>query len=473
MLAESSDKKLIPWRETVVCLLLGLLLSGCGSMATRKGFYDPITAELQQGEYTQAAVGLETAKTEGKFEQKDRVVYYLDAGLAYHYADMYDTSNVRLSEAESAAEDLFTKSISRAAISLLLNDNVLEYAGEDHEVLYGNLISALNYIALNDVEDAFVEIRRANLKLTELDRKYADAADVLNRGQEEDTSGVRMDYEPEHVRFYNSAFARYLSMHMYAADGKFDDARIDYEFIQHAFEEQPYIYSFPMPDVRYTSDNGSVLSVVALAGLAPVKEAYNLRIRTDKDLDLVQVLYTDSDNSEETEYAHFPVKIGEDFYFKFAIPHFTDRVSVIDHVNVYASGQFLGRLQILEDVGLVARETYKAKESLILIRSVARAIAKGLAAHRAKKGADTGGLAGWLKKAAIDVVSDLSENADLRCSRLLPGRVLVGDFVLEPGTYDLSVEFVDGAGGIVGTQSYGQYEVLERGLNLVEAVSLK
>ena len=314
--------------------------------------------------------------------------------------------------------------------------------------------------------------RRANLKLEVLDNKYADAAAVMNRGQEEDTSGVRMNYEPEHVRFYNSAFARYLSMHMYAASGKWDDARIDHEFLQNAFNEQPFIYDQPLPDVKYRSDSGVILSVVALAGMAPVKEAWNLRIRTDKDLDLVQVLYTDSDD-QETEYTHFPVKIGEDFYFKFAIPRLVDRPSAISHVNVYASGQLLGRLQLLEDVGKVARETFRAKRSLILIRTVARAIVKGLAAHQAKEKADTGGLGGWLKKAAIDVVSDLTENADLRCSRLLPGRILVGDFVLPPGTYDLTIEFVDYSGTVVGGQSYGQYQVLENGLNMVEAVSLK
>ena len=153
-----------------------VLLSGCGSMATRKDFYEPITAQARAGVYDSAAVGLESAKDSGKFGKKDRLVYFLDAGLAYHYAGQYDSSNARLHAAETAAEELFTRSISKAALSLVLNDNALDYAGEDHEILYTNLISALNYLAADNFEDAFVEIRRVNHKLEQLEKKYADAA---------------------------------------------------------------------------------------------------------------------------------------------------------------------------------------------------------------------------------------------------------------------------------------------------------
>ena len=452
-------------------LLILIFLSGCGSMATRKDFYDPITVELRARNYQAAAAGLEEARAKGKFGEKDRFVYYVDAGLAYNYAGYHDSSNLRLHEAEIAAEDLFTKSISKAAVSLLLNDNALDYAGEDYEILYTNLLSSLNYIALGKFDDAFVEIRRANLKLELLEQKYAEAVQMFQRGAEEDTVEVQVNYDIKPVRFHNSAFGRYLSMHMYAADGKMDDAQIDFDYLKQAFSAQPFIYDFDFPELKYRADEGALLSVVALAGLAPVKEALNLRIRTDKQLDLVQVLYTDPDRQDQ-EYGHLPMKVSEDYYFKFAIPTLQDRPSAISHANVYAGSELLGRLQLLEDVGKVARETFESKSSLIYIRSVVRAVAKGLLAHKQKKNVDSGGLGGWLKKAAIDVVTDVSENADLRCSRLLPGRILVGDFELPPGEYDLMVEFVGYDGSIVDRQMFPQYRVLDDGLNMIQAVSL-
>ncbi len=453
-------------------LLATLSLSGCGSMATRVSFYEPITASARLGQYDSAAVYLEKAKAKGKYDTKDRVVYYVDAGLAYHYARQFDSSNVRLTAAENAAEELYTKSISKAAMSLVLNDNALDYAGEDYEVLYTNLIKALNYLGEDNFEDAFVEIRRANLKLDLLDQKYADAAQEFQREEESDSNSVKINYDVKPVRFYNSALARYLSMHMYAASGKDFDADLDFTFLGHAFETQPHIYNFAPPRVSYRSDSGGVLSVVALAGMAPVKQAMNLRIRTDKDLNLVQVLYTDP-KTGESEYGNFPIPVSEDYYFDFSIPNLIDRPSRIARIEVYADSNLVGELSLLEDVSSVARETFEAKKTLIYIRTVARAVAKGLIAHRQKEKADTGGLGGWLKKAAIDAVSDISESADLRCARLLPGKVYVGDFVMPPGKYNVTVEYLDQTGARIAGQSYPDYEVTPGRFNLVEAVSLQ
>jgi len=447
-----------------------VLSSGCSSVATQRGFYDPIIADVRAEDYPNAVAKLEKAKDKNKFTNKDRFLYFLDAGLANHYAGNYQLSNEKLHLAEQAAEELFTKSISRAATSILLNDNVLEYSGEDYEVLYANLIKALNYLALGEFDGAFVEIRRANQKLALLEDKYASAAQEYQRGAESDTANTGVVYESKPVRFHNDAFARYLSMHVYAADGKPDDARIDFDFLNEAFATQPFVYNFPRPEVFYRKDDKPVLSVIALAGLGPRKEAFTLRIRTDKDLGLVQVLYTDSDG-REAEYGHLPLPVKADYYFKFAIPRVDARPSEITRIRVLADSVEIGELQLLEDVAAVAEETFEAKKSLIYLRSVARAVAKGLAAHNMKKKADTGGLEGWLKKAAIDVATDVSENADLRSAQLLPGKIFVGDFAVEPGTYDLAVEFYSPEGLLLSRDLFTGYTIAKRGLNLIEAVS--
>jgi len=458
-------------RHLALLLVAAALLTGCGSVATNRGFYDPITEDLRREEYPAAIERLEQARASGKFGEKDRFVYFMDAGLAHHYAGNFSASNEKLHLAEAAADELFTKSISRAAASVLLNDNVLEYAGEDYEILYTNLIKALNYIALNQFDDAFVEIRRVNEKLGLLERKYADAAATLQDGMKDDTAGVRVDYKPERVRFYSSAFARYLSMHVYAAEGKFDDARIDHDDLKEAFAGQPFVYNFSQPKVRYYSADRAILSVVALAGLGPRKEAFNLRIRTDKDLGLVQVLYTDSDG-RDAEYGHLPIDVGADFYFKLAIPRVTTRPSAIAYVKVLADSVEIGQLELLEDVAAVAQETFAAQKSLIYLRTIARAVAKGLTAYNLKKKADTGGLGGWLKKAAIDVVTDISENADLRSAQLLPGRILVGDFEIKPGEYDLAIEFYTADRQLISRWQFDHYRVTRDGLNLIRAFDL-
>jgi len=446
-------------------LLLIFIISACGSVATRTQFYEPVTADLKAGNFALAAERFE--KSKDKFDRKDRFLYYFDSGLLFYYASEYDSSNSRLTSAESAADELFTKSVSRAATSMVLNDNVLEYAGEDYEILYANLLKALNYLELEKFDDAFVEIRRANLKLGLLEQKYLGAAAVMNRNPSRDGDDVKIDYRPENVRFSNDAFARYLSMRLYAAAGKLDDAMIDYYLLREAFETQPDIYNFPLPQVSLVPDSGAILSVVGLAGLAPVKEALNLRIRTDKDLGLVQILYSDSEN-DDVEYGHLAIPVKADYYFKFAIPRLESKPSPISTIRIYADSTCLGNLFLLEDVSKVAAETFRAKSSLIYLRSVARAVAKGLATHKLKTKVDSGGFGGWLKKAAVDVGSDISENADLRCSRFLPGQIFVADFSLVPGNYDLRIEFLDNQGQVVGVREASGFRVKARGLNLLQ-----
>jgi hypothetical protein len=458
---------IIPW--AVISLTV---FAGCGAVATRTGFHQPIIEDLENRDLQGAVDGIEKALSDGKYGKKDRFLYYLDSGAIYHYAGVLDSSNARLTQAEYAAEDLFTKSITRAAGSLILNDNLLEYTGEDYEILYTNLLMSLNYISLGSFDDAFVEVRRANEKLELLEQKYADAAGWLNEGKADDDDAVDIDYEAAKIRFNNDAFARYLSMRIYAADGRMDDARIDYDYLVDAYRTQPYIYYQDLPDVQIAADSGALLSVVAFAGLAPVKEALNLRIRTDKDLDLVQVLYTDSEN-EDVEYGHLPMQVSEDYYFKFAIPRLVPRYSNVSEIRVYVDSEPLGDLDLLEDVSKVAGETFKAKSSLIYLRSVARAVAKGLAAHKAKEKADSGGLEGWLKKAAIDVATDISENADLRCGRYLPGRIFARDFEIEPGVYDIEIVFLDSHGAEIESRIFRERAIEIDGLNLLQASCLR
>ncbi|MGB5105882.1 MAG: hypothetical protein WBP29_02930 [Candidatus Zixiibacteriota bacterium] len=458
----------------LLLLISAILVSGCSSIATQTKFYEPIQESLRAGNYDVAVAKIEKAFAEGKYAEKDRFLYYLDAGLAYHYADSFAVSADLLNQAEIAADELFTKSISRAAASLLLNDNVLEYAGEDHEALYTNLFKALDYIELGRNEDAFVEIRRANLKLQNLEQKYFDAAQTFRSAAKSDSTQADLPYDIQPLRFSNSAFARYLSMHMYATATKFDDARIDYELLHEAFKTQPQIYDFRAPEIKYACRDKAILSIVAMTGTSPVKNDLKLRIRTDKQLDLVQVMY-DGAAASSAEYGHFLLPISEDYYFKFAIPVMSPGQSEVAAIRVTADGRPIGELQLIENVNRVAAEVFEPKKTLTYVRTVARAVVKGLAAHKLKEDIDEkndDALGSWLLRATVDVGADVLENADLRCSRLLPSYIYVADFELEPGAYDIEVEFANREGEIIDSYRMQKFPVAKSALNLFRVVSL-
>lgn len=222
-------------------------------MATSKMQYAGIDLMLQRKDYASAIRQIEAAKETG-YTQKERVLYYLDIGMLYHFNKNYRLSNEFLQKAEDGIEELFTKSISREAASYLLNDNAKEYSGEDYEDIYLNIFKALNYLALSDsaetkkekvrlFDDAFVEIRRINHKLSVLEDKYKKQADVINL-----SGKTKTKVQAGKNKFHNDILGRYLSMLMYRATDRMDEARIDLMKMDQARQLQSHLYNFPKPD---------------------------------------------------------------------------------------------------------------------------------------------------------------------------------------------------------------------------------
>ena len=210
-------RRLLPLVGAVVLLVL----TGC--MTTRNEPFVPVDELARSGQYEQAAQMLSGEDRDTFYNERDKVLYYLDVGMLYHYADRYDESTRHLTEAEFLIEEYFTKSISQAASSLLINDTTQDYAGEDYEDIYLNVFKALNFLKDDDFDGAFVEVRRINNKLNLLEDKYRGMAAGYNSADES-----QMQFEPGDTNFHNSALARYLSMIMYRAEGDYDSARIDF-----------------------------------------------------------------------------------------------------------------------------------------------------------------------------------------------------------------------------------------------------
>ncbi|HEQ71201.1 MAG TPA: hypothetical protein ENN69_01830, partial [Spirochaetia bacterium] len=133
---------------SITTVLAALLLAvSCSSVMTQKGQFKSIDERIKRHDFSGALKDLEKAKKK-YYEEKDRVMFYLDAGMLAHYSGDYEKSNEYLTRAEYAIEELYTASISKAAASLLLNDNALDYSGEDYEDIYLNVFKALNYLHL-------------------------------------------------------------------------------------------------------------------------------------------------------------------------------------------------------------------------------------------------------------------------------------------------------------------------------------
>jgi hypothetical protein len=419
--------------------------------------YVAVDSAVSSGSYAQAA-SVAVSEKDKIYDKKSAILYYLDSGMLNHYAGKYDESISLLQDGEQGIQDAFTKSVTQTAASYLVNDNTLDYAGEDYEDVYVNVFNALNYYHKGDVEGALVEVRRMNEKLEYLTTKYG----IMGQKLQEEAAregGEAQAPEFQISKFANSALGRYLGMLFYRGTGGEDDARIDRDLLKAAYANAPEIYNFPLPtsvDQELVVSGGKArLNVIGFGGLSPVKQENVTRIPIDL----------------------------QGTYIKIALPELQYRPSQITRIEVVIDGGGVFNLEKLEDMEAVARETFKSKIGLLTTKTVLRATIKAVTA---KASSDIGSSMADSDNSNVALVgnilrlvgvvgkvsNELTEQADLRASRYFPGAAYVGGITLEPGVYSFTVNYY-GNRGLLESVKKQNVRIDANRLNLVEVVCLR
>ncbi|WP_372808097.1 hypothetical protein [Pontiella sp.] len=465
----------MPRARSIAAVCLLAVLTGCASMRTDKTHYAGTEKMLARADYSGAIAQIEAAK-EKSYAYKDRAIYYLDIGMLYHWNREYEKSNEFLEQAERAIEDNFTKSLTRKASTLILNDNAQAYAGEDYEDIYLNVFKSLNYLALGQNDSAFVEVRRINNKLAQLEDKHEKMARKLNEAEE-----AHEDFKPGKSPFQESALGRYMSMMLYRNEQKWDDVRIDLEKIARGWKLQPDLYPFDKPDFSGSTQRLSPpkarLNVIAFSGRSPEKKAATFYIHTEENL---IVLAGTSENylgkQNLTGLTAIPWwGMAAGYHFKFQLPSMEKHPSQVGWIEVavaeHGTPEKLQRLESLENVAI---ETFGIKKPLIYLKTVTRAVIKGLAAEQAKSqltaNMDSG--IAFFTRLAADLVVDQTENADLRMSRFFPAESAIRELHLEAGEYDVKINYYSTNGTLLHIDNRPGTHVEAGKLNLLESVYL-
>jgi len=199
------------------------------------------------------------------------------------------------------------------------------------------------------------------------------------------------------------------------------------------------------------------LNVIAFIGLSPIKE-------------------------EKVFNQYFPFFRNNALrYAQFKLPVLVKRPSIIDRIQVKISGQKSFDLELIEDMGAVARETYNARFANMFYKTYIRTIIKyatadaGATRAAYKSGEDEradNSFVGFLASIAGKIAADSSEAADIRMGRYFPDKAYVGGINLDPGIYSVNVTFYN-QGNVVAMEDYAELYVRENTLNLIEAASLK
>jgi hypothetical protein len=447
-----------------------IFLIGCAGIKSHVDFYYNVEADLKTGNYLRAGDLVDKAKSTQKYSKKDRALYYLDKGIILHYSGKYEKSNRLLEDADQTIEELYTKSISKAAASLLLNDNVLEYNGEIYDNIYVNIFKALNYLHIKKFDDALVEVNRINDKLRILDDQHSEWVEQINS-----SDSAKIKIERKTNEFYDDVLANYLSYLIYRADGAYDNSRISYERLVNTWNTYPEIYNFRFPQQLDSVDffrKEHVLNIMAFSGHGPEKYEVGGQITTYDDV----IHVSDLTYFKENHIFPWPgVKQG--YHFKFAFPEMRQRRSDIEKIIIRDNSIILGELELLENMGNVSQFTFQSNKHVIYIKTLIRTLIKGLASEKSKKklreeaDAEDSFLLGAILNWSVDLAVDATEHPDLRCWRTLPQNCYIGEFALESGKHDINIEFLSSSGSVIKNENFKDYSISPR-FNLIEAICL-
>jgi len=200
-------------------LWLPLMFASCASYNNQASVY---YNNLREGNYEKASSSLDNTKLLKK--NRNRLLYLLEKGKVLHLMQDWDQSNRYFNEADIIMEDA-RSSFGDAAAGTLLNPMMQQYKGEDFEKYLVHYYKALNYLQLNQPEEALVEARRITL------RSQA----------QEDKTGNRKKYSED-------AFSLMLQGLIYEKGGDINNAFIAYRNAANVYLENNGSYygtSFP------------------------------------------------------------------------------------------------------------------------------------------------------------------------------------------------------------------------------------
>lgn len=430
-----------------------LALSGCAAMKSHDDLANQMQTAQKTGGVAAAIKALEASATSES--EKAALLYNLEKGELLRLDRQYDASTQAFLAADSKVrewEEAAKTNPERLLATLgaaTISERLKVYEGQDYEKVWLTTRLALNRVAAGDMENARVDIKRTHEReavIAEFRSKETLAAEEEAKAKGATTSGKEINgypvetlNDPEVLALkngYQNALSHYLAGFLYevlnepglAAPGyrKAIELKPETGVLEEGLRGLDDRTSFTHKRGQRMTD---VLFVVE-AGDAPARKAkgFTLPIPVGSRIRTVSISYPTIEPSTDPVLHKLSVT-GRDF-----------------------------KLEKVVDVNVMARRALKDEMPGMVLRGVTRAIVKGVMQDQLEKNA------GILGAIAASVASAVTEQADDRLWRMLPGRVYVARGYLPEGDHKVSIngqDFnidikVNGQYALVPLRLYGQ-----------------
>ena len=418
----------LPRLRVCGALALAIALTGCASMQSHDKLASEMQSAGQNGGIAASLARLEASATSD--DERTALLYNLERGELLRLDKRYEDSNHafmladnKVKEWEEAATTNSSKLMGTVGAALI-SERLKVYEGQDYEKVWLTTRLALNRVALGDLDNARVDIKRthereaiiAEFRAKELvaAEEEAKAKGATSGSKELDGYPVETLNDPEVLALkngYQNALSHYLAGFLYEAMNEPGMAAPGY---RKAIELKPETgvlgeglrgldsrTSFTWKKRQRMTD---VLFIVE-AGDAPARkpQAFTLPIPMGSRWSTVSLSYPVIQPSTDPLLGQLSAA-GYDF-----------------------------KLEKVVDLNVMARRALKEEMPGMVLRGFTRAVAKGVLQDQLQKNA---GVLGGILSA---VASATTEQADDRMWRMLPGRVYVARGYLPEGEHRIRI----------------------------------
>lgn len=377
-------------RTTLRLLGLALALAVLGGCASYSSNIAGPRAALHRGDYSAAIRSIEDLANK---RDNDELLYLMDLGIAYHAAGQYPKAIEAFQKAEKIGDALNYTSVTEEVGTVILNDDVKKYRGEDFERILINVYLALDFTLLGRWDEALVECRRINHRMDQFKAKNT-----------------------RHFQ-YNS-FAKYLAATLFEARGEWNDALVDYRQLA----ASPY--------ASFSYLGGPLLRTAARLRADEEVERYRKQFPGVRDLNPPGY----GDVFVVFEQGKGPYKVPS--YHNSLVPMFirspyfgTGGVLRVEGAAVQAS------TQTLFDIEDVAIKELQESAAGIAAKKIGGIVAKQAIGHGVAKATGDKNLG-----AMTAIFLHAIDKADTRSWSTLPARLQVARLALPAGSYSLVLD---------------------------------
>ncbi len=205
--------------RTIVHLATALLLStifvSMGCQSAYRSDAKVLTRHWDRGDYSGAARSGTTAATANRNDDIDRVVYNLEAGRTAQAAGDIETSITFYDLAyqdvrpylDTDAED----TVSEAVVTTAVNQTMATYRGTPNERILMSTLQALNYMELDDMESARIELNRAHDWQQDAERRYAKEIEREQQAAREEAEEEEVELDDDRGNALPSSVASHYA----------------------------------------------------------------------------------------------------------------------------------------------------------------------------------------------------------------------------------------------------------------------